>query len=103
AFGLCDGRLDRKNIQVIWRDVENLIQLLQSFRETTQIQIGKRVLGEKVNVARVEPLGFVEIGLTSLPLAPPSLEIGQRFRNLAAVGQKRTGLLKLTHCCVVIL
>ena len=61
------------------------------------------MLGEKVNVARVESLGFVEVGLAPLPLASPPLDIGQRFRNPAAIGQKLTCLLKVTHRGVVIL
>ena len=45
------------------------------------------MLGENVDVARVEPLGFVEIGLTSLPLASSPLEIGQGFRNRLLFGR----------------
>ena len=62
-LGLCDNRLYRESIQVVRCDIENLIKLSQRFRETTKTDIGNRVLGEYVNVARVEPLGFVE-GIT---------------------------------------
>ncbi len=65
--------------------------------------IGKRVLAEQVNVARVEPLGFVKVGFALVPLASPPRDIGQRFRNLTAIGQKRSRLLKVTHRGVVIL
>src|SRR5258707_5718701 len=103
ALGLCDSRLLREGIQVVWRDIENLIKLSQRFGETTKADVGKRVLGEQGNVARVEPLGFVEIRLAPVPLASPSRDIGERFRNLAAIGQELTCLLKVMHCGVVIL
>ena len=61
------------------------------------------MLGEYVNIPRVEPLGFVKIGVALVPLASPPRDIGQRFRNPAAIGQKRTCLLKVTHRRVVIL
>jgi hypothetical protein len=61
------------------------------------------VFVEHGNVARVKPLRFVEVRLASGPLASPPLEIGQRFRNPAAIGQKRTCLLKVTQRSVVIL
>ena len=88
---------------VVRRDIENLIKLSQRFGETTKIDIGKRVLGEQGNVARVEPLGFVEVRLAPVPLASPSRDIGQRFRNPAAIRQELTCLLKVTHRGVVIL
>ena len=61
------------------------------------------MLSEQVNVARVEPLGFVEVRLAPVPLASPSRDIGQRLRNPAAIGQELTCLLKVTHRGVVIL
>ena len=88
ALGLCDSRLQRKGIHVVRHNIENLIKLSQCFGETTKPDIGKRVLGEQVNVARVEPLGFVEVGLAPVPLASPPRDIGQRFRNPAAIGQE---------------
>ena len=57
---------------------------------------------EQENVARVEPLGFVEVGFAPVPLPSPPRDIGQRFRNLAAIGQELTRLLKITHRSVVI-
>ena len=63
----------------------------------------KRVLGEQANVARIEPLGFVEVSLAPVPLALPARDIGQRFRNPAAIRQELACLLKVTHCSVVIL
>jgi hypothetical protein len=45
------------------------------------------VLGEQVNVARVEPLGFVEVRLAPVPLASPPRDIGQRFRNRLLFGR----------------
>ena len=67
ALGLCDSRLHRERIHVVRYDIENLIKLPQRFGEATKEDIGKRVLGEYVNVARVKPLGFVEVGLRSGP------------------------------------
>ena len=60
------------------------------------------MLGEQGNVARVEPLGFVEVRLAPVPLASPARDVGQRFRNLAAIRQELTCLLKVTHRGVVI-
>ena len=54
------------------------------------------MLGEQVNVARIEPLGLVEVGLALVPLASPPIDVGKRFRNLTAIGQKRTRLLEIT-------
>src|SRR6266704_2620737 len=67
------------------------------------LDIGNRVLGEEVKVARVEPLGFVEVRLAPVPLASPPLQIGQRFKNPAAIWQELACLLKVTHRGVVIL
>src|SRR5882724_5996637 len=103
AFGLCNSCLAYERIEVVRYDVENLIKLSQRFRETTKGGIASRVLSEQVNVARIEPLGFVEIRLAPVPLAPPPRDIGQRFRNPAAIGQELTCLFKVTHCGVVIL
>src|SRR5258707_6246083 len=103
ALGLCNSRLYREGIYVIRRNIENLIKLSQCFGETTKDVIGNRVLGEQVNVARVEPLGFVEVRLAPVPLASPPRDIGQRFRNLAAIRQELARLLKVTHRSVVIL
>src|SRR6266496_2031061 len=88
ALGLCDIRLRRQRIHVIRCDIEHLIKLSQRFGETTKLSIGKRVLGEQVNVAGVESLGFVEVGVAPLPLASPALEIGQGPRNPTAIGQE---------------
>ena len=60
------------------------------------------MLAEQVSVARVEPLGFVEIRLALVPMASPPLQIGQRLKNQAAIRQELTCLLKVTHRGVVI-
>ena len=60
------------------------------------------MLGQQRNIARVETLSFVEIGLAPLPLTSPPRDIGQRFGNLAAIRQELTCLLKVTHRSVVI-
>src|SRR2546430_8917245 len=103
ALGLCNTRLCREGIYVIRFNIENLIELSQGFGETTKTDIGIRVLGEQVNVARVEPLGFVEVRLAPVPLASSPCDISERLRNPAAIRQKLTCLLKVMHRGVVIL
>src|SRR5262249_6576814 len=87
AFSLVDSRLGYKGVDVVRRNDENLIKLSQRFSQTRHSQIGKCVLREETDVARVEPLGFVEVRLTSLPLASPTLQISEGLRNQAAIGQ----------------
>src|SRR5437667_12661042 len=102
AVGLCNTRLFCEGIDVVRYDIENLIELSQRFGEKTKTDIGIRVLGKQVNVARVEPLGFDEVRLAPVPLAAPPRDVGQRFRNPAAIRQKLTCLLKIMHRGVVI-
>src|SRR5438067_8929037 len=90
TLSLCDSCFCYESIHVVRRDIENLIELPQCFGETTKTHIGKRVLGEHVDIARVEPLDFVEVGLAFIPLTSPPRDIGQRFRNQAAIGQELT-------------
>src|SRR5438034_3419708 len=61
------------------------------------------MLGENVDVAGVKPFSFVEVCFAFVPLTSPPRDIGQRFRNQAAIGQELTCLLKVTHRSVVIL
>src|SRR5262245_34963696 len=61
------------------------------------------MLCEQGNIARIEALSLVEVDLALFPLASPARDIGQRFRNLAAVRQKLTRLFKVMHRRVVIL
>jgi hypothetical protein len=103
TLGLVDIRLCGECIQVVRGDVENLIKLSQRFGKTTKIDIGKRVLGEQLNVARVEPLGFVDVTLTLVPLTSPPRDISKLLRNPAAIGHQLTCLLKVMHRGVVIL
>src|SRR5262249_60454806 len=65
--------------------------------------LASRVLVDHRNITWVEPLGLIEVRFAPVPLASSAREIGQRFRNPAAIGQKRTCLLKVTHRSVVIL
>src|SRR5437870_6034087 len=46
---------------------------------------------------------MLEVRLAPAPLASTPLQIGQRFKNPAAIGQELTCLLKVTHRGVVIL
>src|SRR5207247_3210081 len=103
AFSLESSCLEDERVDVVRCDIENLIKLSQRFGETTQGLVGKRVLDEEEGVAWVEPLGFVEVRLAPVPLPSPPLEISHVFRNPAAVGQKRSRLLKVAHRGVVIL
>src|SRR5262249_5952467 len=100
---LGDSRLLHQRIHIIRRYIENLIELLHCLGKTTKNDIGNRVLVEQVDITRVEPLRFVEMGLTLVPLASPACDIGERLRNSAAVGQELACLLKITHACVVTL
>src|SRR5207247_9997534 len=102
ALGLVNTRLFREGIHVVRCDIENLIKLSQGFGKTTKTDIGIRVLGEQVNVARVEPLGFDEVRLALVPLASSACDISERLRNPAAIRQKLTCLLKVMHRGVVI-
>src|SRR6476620_1213513 len=60
------------------------------------------MLREQGSVPRIESLSLVEVDLALLPLTSPARDIGQRFRNLAAVRQESTRLFKVTHRCVVL-
>src|SRR6266446_298348 len=77
ALGLCNSRLARERIEVVRCNIKNLIKLPQCFGETTQCDVGIRVLGEHVNIARIEALGFVEVTLAFVPLASPPRDIRQ--------------------------
>src|SRR5262249_42546806 len=74
----------------------------KGFRKMTTLDVGKRVLREEINIARIEPLGFVEIIVAPIPLTPPACYIGEQFRNPATIRQKATGLLKVIHSGSVI-
>ena len=52
---------------------------------------------EQAHIARVEPLGFVEVRLAPLPLPLTPGDKGERLRNPAAIGQELTCLLIVTH------
>src|SRR5947207_2300621 len=103
ALELRDGRLLRDGIHVVRYNIENLINFSLRFWETTTVDIGSRVLAQHGNIAWIESLGFVEVVLAFVPLSSPPLDIGQRFRNLAAIGEELTRLLKVTLRGVVIL
>src|SRR5207247_9040026 len=83
AIPLCNGRLLRKGIQIVGCDIKNLIKLSQCFGETTKVDIGSRMVGEYVNIARVEPLGFVELLLAPVALGSPPSVISQQIRHRA--------------------
>ena len=60
------------------------------------------MLRKQGRVSRIESLSLVEVGLALLPLTSPPRDVGQRFRNLAAIRQELSCLLKVTHRGVVI-
>src|SRR5438034_11004715 len=66
------------------------------------VEVGNRVLAEQLDVARVQPLGFVEVRLAPVVLPSPSLQKRQRLKNPAAIRQELTCLFKVTHRVVVI-
>src|SRR4029450_6618225 len=103
ALSLCDSSLCCEGGDVARHDIENLIKLSQCLGETTKLDIQLCMLSEQVNIARVEPLGLVEIRLAPVPLAAPPRDRGEQRRNLAAVRQELTCLFKVTHRGVVIL
>src|SRR5207253_6592291 len=84
---LGDTRLINEGIHVARHKIENLIKLSQRVWETTKHDIGKRALFEHVNVARIEPLGFVKVRLAPVPLASPPRDIGQQLGNQTAIGE----------------
>src|ERR1700719_2862433 len=81
ALSLSDARLDYKDIHVVGCDIKNLIKLSQRLGKTTLKPMGMRVHAEQVDIARVEPLGFVEIRIDPVPLPSPARNRGQRDRN----------------------
>src|SRR4029077_6648760 len=85
ALGLCNTRLLRKRIHVSRYNIEHLIKLSQRLGEATNYHVRLGVLGEQGNIARVEPLSFVEVGLAPVPLTSPARDIGQRLRNLTVI------------------
>src|SRR6266496_4710723 len=97
ALGLCNRCLFRENSHVVRRNIQNLIILPQRFGKTTLVQIGNRVLAEQTSVARVEPLGFIEIRLAPAPVASPPLQKRQCLKKPAAIRQKLSCLLKVTQ------
>src|SRR5713101_5856328 len=102
ALRLCYSRLYSENTSIVWCNIQNLIKLSQRFRETTKADIRSRVLGEQVNIARIEPLGFVKVCLAPVPLTAPSCDVGQRFWDAAVIGQELTCSFKVTHGGIVI-
>src|SRR5205814_7429011 len=77
AIRLCNCRLCCNGVNVAWCDIENLIELPQRFGETTKTGQGQRMLAAYENVARVEPLSFVEVPVAPVPLASPARDISQ--------------------------
>ena len=55
ALGLCDSRHCHHGVDVVWRDIENLIKLSQRFRETTKSDIGSRLLRASALLAPLHP------------------------------------------------
>src|SRR5215470_15831613 len=97
ALSLCDTRLSCEGGHVTRHDIENLVEFSQCFGETTKLNIQLCMLCEQGNVARVEPLGLVEIRLAPILLASSPRDRRQQRRNLAAIRQELTCLFKVTH------
>src|SRR5260370_15726968 len=95
ALGLRDTGLDHRGVNVVRCKIENLIKFAQRFGEATYNDQGKGVLSKQVNVAWVEALGFVEVGVAPVPLASGPLDIGEGLKNPAVVRQQQMRLLKV--------
>ena len=102
SFGLGNGRLEREGIDIIWRDLKNLIKLSQRIGKPAHCNVEKSMLGQERNVPRIESPGLLEISVGAIPLAFPARYVGKRFRNLAAIGKKLTRLLEVTDGRIVI-
>src|SRR5213082_2330779 len=61
AFGLGNRRLFHQSINVVRRNFQNLIELMERFGETPQRDIELGMPSEQTHIARVEALGFVEV------------------------------------------
>ena len=94
TLDLFDIRLYSECIHVVRCDIENLIKLSQRFWETTKVDIRKRVLGEHADVARIEPLDFVEIRLAPVPLTSPPRDISQVSGIWLLLGRNRRACSK---------
>src|SRR4030095_7111885 len=81
ALGLRDTGLDHRGVNVVRCKIENLIKFSQRFGETTYNDQGKGVLSKQVNIAWVEPLSFVEVGVAPVPVASGSLDISEGLKN----------------------
>ena len=77
AFGLRNRRLFHQGIDVARHDIQPAIQLSERVGETTKHDIELGLSGNKTHVARVQSLGFVEVGLATLPLPLISCEEGK--------------------------
>jgi len=54
SFGLGNSRLEGEGIDIIWRDLKNLIKLSQRIRKPAHDNVEKSMLGQKRNVPRIE-------------------------------------------------
>ena len=89
ALGLRDTGLDHRGVNVVRCKIENLIKFSQRFGEPTYNDQGKSVLSKQVNIAWVEALSFVEVGVAPVPLASGSLDIGKGLKNKDVVRRER--------------
>src|SRR3954447_6379233 len=103
ALRLCDLCLQHNGINVVRRNIQHALEFLQRFRKTALTNETHRMPGEERHISRIEPLGVVQISIAPIPLAPSSLKITKRLRNLAAVWEQRSGLLKIGDRGVIVL
>ncbi len=103
TLGLGDRRLDRESVHVIRDNLENLVELPQRFRKTTARNAGLPMLPKHVSIPWIQSLSLDEVGFTPVPLTLSPRDISERFRNPAAIREKRTGPFKETHRNAVIL
>src|SRR4051812_1474619 len=70
AFHHGDAGLQRRRVEVVGRDIQDLIKFSLRFREATMEYVAKSALEKQGNVAWVEPLGLIVIRLALVLLAP---------------------------------
>src|SRR5438477_4630454 len=88
AFSLSDCGFFHQSIGIFRHNLQNLVELAESFRETAERYIELRVPGKQVDIARIKPLGFLEVGLASFPLSLVACDKSQRPRYATAIGEE---------------
>src|SRR5205814_3800384 len=98
-----------QSIGIFRHNLQNLVELAESFRETAERYIELRVPGKQVDAAWIKPLGFLEVGLASFPLSLVACDKSERPRYATAIGEELSrsvvtvhGGLEVSHASVVV-